>query len=242
MESIVIFIPAYEAEKTIEQVLIDIPKPIYNRIEEILLIDDGSKDRTFEIANKLKKRFGKLTVLKNEKNMNYGGNLKKGYNYAISKNYDILITLHGDGQHFPQDIPKLLQKFDEDKDLALVFGSRFNKYISKSRMPLYKYIGNKILTFLLNLNYGTNLSEFHSGFRVYRLQFLKKINYNRFSDRHLFDTQLLSHFIYNKFKIGEIPCATIYGPTTRSMSFFDCCLYIIPLINYTLLFKLRLKE
>ena len=233
MENTIVFVPTYHAEKTITNVLSDTLKfsrPC--RVKEILVIDDRSTDGTFNIVKKIRKGYKNMTIIRNEQNLGYGGNLKKGLDYAIKKNYSILITLHGDGQYFPKEMHNLLDKIAASPDIALVIGSRFNENLLNSNMPYYKRIGNKILTFILNLVCNTSFSETHSGFRAYRLCFVKKINYSKFSNDHLFDTQILCDLISKGYKVLETNCSTIYNANTRSMSFLDDCNYALGIFAY----------
>ena len=233
MENVIVFILAYHAEKTISGVLLDTVK--FGRfcgIKEILAIDDRSTDGTFSIMKRIRKGRKNITIIRNEQNLGYGGNLKKGLDYAIKKNYPILITLHGDGQYFPREMHNLLEKLNIDPDIALVMGSRSNRNLLNSNMPYYKRIGNKILTFILNTVYNTSFSESHSGFRAYRLCFIKKIDYSKFSNDHLFDTQMLCGLISKGYKVSEADCSTIYNTDTRSMSFVDDCNYAFGIFTY----------
>ncbi|MBU6392430.1 MAG: glycosyltransferase family 2 protein, partial [Planctomycetes bacterium] len=174
---ILIFIVAYEAQTTLEKVLNRIPKEVFDYDTEILVIDDSSKDKTFEIGVKYSesKKYP-ITILYNDENQGYGGNQKLGYSYAIKNKFDIVVLLHGDGQYAPEYIPVLIKPL-LDNSADVVMGSRMlaKGAALKGGMPLYKYIGNKILTKIQNFLLGTNFSEFHSGYRVYSVAALSKI-------------------------------------------------------------------
>jgi hypothetical protein len=213
---LLIFIVAYNAETTIINVLQRIPKKLFAKYDtEILIIDDSSPspDKTFEKAIKYKTTFDqcKLNIIKNPNNLGYGGNQKKGYQYAIKNNFDYVALLHGDGQYAPELLPILLNNFKNKT--GAVFGSRMIKKKSAIRggMPLYKFFGNIILSTIQNKILGTNFSEFHSGYRIYKVECLKKIPFNLNTNDFHFDTEIIIQFILSNFIIKEIPIPTYYG-------------------------------
>jgi 2-polyprenyl-3-methyl-5-hydroxy-6-metoxy-1,4-benzoquinol methylase len=211
---IAIFIVAYNAASTIINVLERIPKDVWEMVEEVFIFDDDSHDKTQTIAEEWKNFNGvdKLTVVKNPVNQGYGGNQKLGYQYAINKGYDIVVLLHGDGQYTPEVLPELLKPLIEDKAEA-VFGSRMlTKGTARAGgMPLYKYIGNKILTKFENLSTGAKLSEWHSGYRIYSTKALKDIAFQLNTNDFHFDSEIIIQFLDNNFRIVEIPIPTYYG-------------------------------
>lgn len=211
-KKVAIFIPAYEHTKTLPSVIDRIPDKIKEKSCEIFVIDDASSDNTYLLAKgyKLDRKLDKLNIYKNEKNKGYGGNQKIAYNYAIKKNYDIIAMLHGDGQYAPELLPKLLKSLEEGK-ADMVFGSRMRGNPLRGGMPLYKFLGNKFLTFIENFILGTNLSEFHSGYRLYNVHALKKIPFQLNSNDFHFDTDIIIQFIEKKMKIVEEPIPTYYG-------------------------------
>src|SRR5436309_1367282 len=167
---LLIFIVAYNAETTIEKVLDRIPSSLHSDNVEVLIIDDSSRDNTFAEGLRYQQRNCKfkITVLRTPENQGYGGNQKLGYRYAINNNFDIVALVHGDGQYAPEKLPALLDPLLRGEADA-VFGSRMidKNAARRGRMPLYKWIGNQILTAFQNRVLGTNLSEFHSGYRLY---------------------------------------------------------------------------
>jgi glycosyltransferase involved in cell wall biosynthesis len=188
---VLIFIVAYNAEKTIESVLDRIPQELRTRNVEVLIIDDSSKDATFQTGLKredLTSDF-KITILRTPVNQGYGGNQKLGYRYAIDNGFDVVALLHGDGQYAPEKLPALLEPFIRDEADA-VFGSRMiNKQDAlKGGMPLYKWVGNQVLTAFQNRMLGSKLSEFHSGYRLYSTKALRedslRAEQQRFPFRH----------------------------------------------------------
>tara|TARA_Y100000590_G_C15593954_1_gene967236 strand:- start:284 stop:1129 length:846 start_codon:yes stop_codon:yes gene_type:complete len=215
-EKLLIFIVAYNHEKTIKNVIDRIPKNLKNLyILEILIIDDNSKDNTFEISKKIKKDHKKknifnINIFYNPVNQGYGGNQKLGYHYAIKKNFKYVVLLHGDGQYAPEVLPKLLNQTLKNN---VVMGSRMiNKKLAlKGGMPVYKFIGNIILTRLQNFLLGTGLAEFHTGYRIYLVKSLKKIPFYLNTNDFHFDTEILIQLVINKDSIKEISIPTFYG-------------------------------
>jgi glycosyltransferase involved in cell wall biosynthesis len=216
-KKVLIFIVTYNAEKTIKKVLSRIPEEIrdsHNYKTEILIIDDSSRDNTFLEAIDYKNRHGlrNLKILLNPENLGYGGNQKVGYQYAIVNKFDIVVLLHGDGQYAPEELPVLLAPLIDDQ-VEAVFGSRMIDRMSaiKGGMPLYKYFGNKMLTSLQNLILGSRLSEFHSGYRLYKVSALSSVPFASNSNDFDFDTDIIIQFLQKRFRILELPIPTFYG-------------------------------
>jgi glycosyltransferase involved in cell wall biosynthesis len=210
---VALFIVAYNAQQFIQSVVERIPKQLISLFAEIFIIDDSSTDSTYKVATKLKDDFPNcnINIYRTPYNRGYGGNQKLGYLYCIEKKYDIVILLHGDGQYAPEYLPRILEAFDEDTDA--VFGSRMiNKTMAlKGGMPLYKWFGNQILTSIENNLLGTHLSEFHTGYRAYRVTNLEKIPFAYNSDDFHFDTEIIVQLVAVKAKIVEVPIPTHYG-------------------------------
>ncbi len=212
---LVIFVIAYYAEETLTSVLNRIPAEIFEQYDcEILVVDDGSDDRTFAIGREYKEAHPEkqITVLRNEFNQGYGGNQKVGYSYAINGGFDIVAMVHGDGQYAPEELPRLVAPI-RDGEADAVFGSRMMTAFGalKGRMPLYKYVGNRILTTAQNVLLKTRLSEFHSGYRVYSVKALEKLNFRLNSNDFHFDTEIILQFLHASLRIKELPIPTYYG-------------------------------
>lgn len=211
---IALFVVAYNAEKHIRKTLSRIPDWCRPLFSEIYIIDDSSRDNTFLEAVSAGKslRFTNLSVMKTPQNQGYGGNQKIGYTYAIKKNYDIVILLHGDGQYPPESIPEMVVAY-ADQTVDAVFGSRMinKKDALRGGMPLYKWIGNQVLTSIENKILETSLSEFHSGYRSYKTNALRTIPFHLNSDDFHFDTDIIIQLVLQKSKILEIPMPTHYG-------------------------------
>jgi len=211
-KKIIIVMPAYNAELTLEKTYRDIPHGLVN---EIILCDDQSKDRTLEIA-----RILGLTVLLHDKNKGYGGNQKTLYKEALKRNPYIVVMLHPDYQYDSKKIPDLIQPILEGR-ADIVLGSRIlGKGALKGGMPLYKYISNRFLTFCQNRALGLNLSEYHTGLRAYSRDFLEKVRWQDNSDDFLFDGQILIKAARLKLRIAEIPIQTRYFKEASQVGIF----------------------
>jgi glycosyltransferase involved in cell wall biosynthesis/2-polyprenyl-3-methyl-5-hydroxy-6-metoxy-1,4-benzoquinol methylase len=213
---VLVFVVAYNAESTIRSVLTRIPPSLADDYDvEILVIDDASRDRTFEIGHQMDAADSlpfKLHVLFNPVNQGYGGNQKIGYQFAMEQGFDCVALVHGDGQYAPEALPELLRPLAAGKADA-VFGSRMLAPgdALKGGMPRYKYVGNKILTWLENRLLRTRLSEFHSGYRVYSVEALRKIPFDRNTNDFHFDTEIIAQLVIAGLRIVELPIPTYYG-------------------------------
>ena len=211
---IAVFVVAYNAASSLKKTLERIPKEIYDILECIYIIDDFSDDETCRIGKTFRKdkKWEKLKVFRNPKNYGYGGNQKIGYRYAIEQGFDYVVLLHGDGQYAPELLPDIIYPvIFEGKEV--VFGSRMIKKTNalKGKMPLYKFIGNIILTKLQNILLNTKMSEFHSGYRLYSTNVLSSIPFELNTDDFNFDTQIIIQCFSLGIDIYEIPISTYYG-------------------------------
>lgn len=213
-KKIAIFIVAYNAVTTLRTVLDRIPANVWDRVDEVCVFDDSSQDDTYLVGLGYKQLHGKakLSIFRNEENLGYGGNQIRGYKYAIEQGHDIVALLHGDGQYAPEVLGELLDPLDRGEADA-VFGSRMmtKGAAREGGMPLYKYVGNKILTSFENGMLGTHMSEFHSGYRLYSTDALKKIPFDRNTHDFHFDTQIIIQLHAAGLRIVEVPIPTYYG-------------------------------
>lgn len=221
-KKVIVVMPAYNAELTLEKTCRDIPEGV---VDEIVLCDDESKDRTVDIA----KRLG-LSVLLHEKNKGYGANQKTLYGEALRKGAEIIVMLHPDNQYDSKKIPDLIKPILESR-ADIVLGSRIlggNAIIGG--MPLWKYVSNRFLTWCENRSLGLQLSEYHTGLRAFSRGFLKEINWQDFSNGFLFDAQILINAARLDFKIMEIPIETRYFKEASQVDFFTGVRYGIGIL------------
>jgi len=210
-KKVVVVLPAYNAELTLEKTYSEIP---FDIVDEVIFVDDASKDNSVEVA----KRIGIKHIVEHEENKGYGGNQKSCYNMALSLDADIVVMLHPDYQYTPMLIPSMTNLIAQNL-YDVVLGSRIlGKGALKGGMPIYKYIANRILTLIQNILVNQKLSEYHTGYRAFSKEVLETINYNINSDDFVFDNQMLSQIIYAKFDIGEVSCPTKYFPEASSIN------------------------
>ena len=209
-----VLVVAYNAEATLARVLDRIPDETQLQLAEVLVHDDHSTDDTHGVAQEYhgsNPRFH-LTVVRHPENLGYGGNQKAGYTYAINHGWDVVVLLHGDGQYAPEIMGDLIDPI-VNSDADAVFGSRMmhRGEARKGGMPMYKYVGNRILTTTQNALTGLTLSEWHSGYRAYRVSALAQIPFVGNSDVFDFDTEIILQLADAKMKIVEVPIPTYYG-------------------------------
>ena len=209
-----IFVVAYNAQATLSAVLDRIPENISQEVSEVLVCDDASIDSTHDAALAYKRSHDNLPmhVVRHPVNLGYGGNQKFGYNLAAEMGIDIVVLLHGDGQYAPEVMLDLLAPLLVGRADA-VFGSRMMQggAARDGGMPFYKYIGNKILTKYENAMAGASLSEWHSGYRAYRVSALQQLPLDTYSNGFDFDTQIILGLLNSQARIVEVPIPTYYG-------------------------------
>ncbi|MEY3901870.1 MAG: hypothetical protein RL189_1176 [Pseudomonadota bacterium] len=218
---VICILPAYNAAKTLERTLSDVPKGI---VDLFIVTDDCSKDDTFEVATKLSERFP-IKVLRHEKNRGYGGNQKTCYSTALQEGADIVVMLHPDYQYEPKLLGCMVNMIASGVfDVAL--GSRIlGKGALTGGMPVYKYFANRFLTAFENIMLGLKLSEYHTGYRAYSREVLARIPFELNSDDFVFDNEFLVQCRLGDFRIGEISIPTKYFEEASSISFRRSCIY-----------------
>ncbi|MGH7178118.1 MAG: glycosyltransferase family 2 protein [Tepidisphaeraceae bacterium] len=215
MTRIGILVVAYNAQSTLRSVIQRIPTSVISKVEEIFVFDDASHDETHAVGQAIaQEEFheGKLSIYRNPVNLMYGGNQRKGYQYAIERGMDIVVLLHGDGQYAPEVMQDLLAPL-EDNQADMVMGSRMmiRGAARRGNMPLYKFVGNRILTFMENALIGQSFTEFHSGYRAYSVPKLATIPLDHLTTDWHFDTQIILEFLKRDYRIQEVPIPTYYG-------------------------------
>jgi glycosyltransferase involved in cell wall biosynthesis len=214
----IIVMPAYNAARTLAPTVHDIPP---GSADEIILVDDASKDNTLEIAKQLG-----LTTIKHDVNKGYGANQKTCYHLALAHGADIVVMIHPDYQYDSRLAPYMTGLL-KDSHLDVILGSRIRtrREALEGGMPLYKYIANRALTFIENISTGTNLSEWHTGFRAYTRRVLETIPWESNSDDFVFDSQFLAQCVAFGFRIGEIPVPVRYHDTSSSINWSRSIMY-----------------
>jgi glycosyltransferase involved in cell wall biosynthesis len=210
-QKVVVVLPAYNAERTLERTYREIPLDI---VDDVLLTDDASADYTVAVA----KRLG-ITTMVHDRNRGYGANQKTCYRAALEHGADIVVMLHADYQYTPALIPAMAHLLASG-EFDVVLGSRIlGGQAMRGGMPVYKYVSNRVLTLLQNLLMGAKLSEYHTGYRAFTRRVLEALPLDRNSDDFVFDAEMLSQILYAGFRIGEVTCPAKYFPEASSINF-----------------------
>lgn len=229
-KKVVVVLPAYRAEKTLERTFAEIPHDV---VDEILLVDDASNDGTVRLAHKLG-----IRTFVHDQNRGYGANQKTCYREALRAKADIIVMLHPDYQYDPRLIPAMAGMIgSEIYDIVLASRILTGKAIPGG-MPLYKYVTNRLLTAFENLMLGSHLSEFHTGYRAFSREALERLPLLANSDDFVFDNQILAQAVYCRFNIGEISCPTKYFPEASSINFTRSCKYGLGVIGTSIRYRL----
>ncbi len=231
-KKVAIVLPAYNAAKTLGVTYNEIP---FDIVDEVILVDDKSNDNTVETAKEL----GIKHIVIHDVNKGYGGNQKSCYNKALEIGADIVVMLHPDYQYTPKLIHSMCYLIANGV-YEVVLGSRIlGKGALKGGMPIYKYIANRLLTLFQNIMIGQKLSEYHTGYRAFSANVLKKINYNVDSDDFVFDNQMLAQIFYEGFEIAEITCPTKYFEDASSINIPRSAKYGMGVIWVSISYRLQ---
>jgi glycosyltransferase involved in cell wall biosynthesis len=228
---VIVVLPAYNAAKTLEITYCEIP---FDVVDDVVLVDDASKDDTIQKA----KALGIRHIIKHENNKGYGGNQKTCYNKALTLEGDIVIMLHPDYQYTPQLLLAMISIIGNGV-YPVVFGSRIlGKGALKGGMPIYKYIANRLLTFTQNVLLGEKLSEYHTGYRAFSKEVLDAVNFEACNDDFIFDNEMVSQIFYKGFEIGEVTCPTKYFKEASSINFKRSMKYGLGCLRVSVVYRL----
>ncbi|NPA44873.1 MAG: glycosyltransferase family 2 protein [Chlorobi bacterium] len=231
-KKIIVVLPAYNAEKTLETTYNEIP---FDIVDDVILTDDFSNDKTIEEA----KRIGIKHIIKHDNNKGYGANQKSCYNKALELGADIVIMLHPDYQYTPMLIHSMSYMIANGV-YPVVIGSRIlGRGAIKGGMPWYKYVANRFLTLFQNILMRQKLSEYHTGYRAFSKEVLESINYNINSDDFIFDNQMLAQIFYKGFEIAEITCPTKYFEEASSINLKRSAKYGLGVIGVSISYFLN---
>jgi glycosyltransferase involved in cell wall biosynthesis len=231
-KTVAVVMPAYNAEETLEITLSEVPMDI---VDYVILVDDCSSDETSKLAAKLNIQY----VIKHDKNKGYGGNQKTCYDKALEIKADIVVMLHPDYQYTPKLIHSMCYLIANDV-YPVVFGSRIlGVGAVKGGMPIYKFIANRFLTLFQNLVLWQKLSEYHTGYRAFNTEVLRKINYKNNSDDFIFDNEMIAQIFSAGYEIAEITCPTRYFKEASSISFLRSVKYGFGVLKVSILYRLH---
>ena len=230
-KKIVVVMPAYNAEKTLEQTYREIPMDV---VDEVILTDDFSRDETVKKAKEL----GIKEVLVHKKNKGYGGNQKTCYNRALELGADIVIMVHPDYQYTPKLIESMAYIIANGV-YPVVFASRIlGKGARKGGMPIIKYIANRFLTFTQNVLINQKLSEYHTGYRAFSAEVLRSIDYNACNDDFILDNEMAAQIFYKGYEMGEVTCPTKYFDDASSINLWRSSVYGLGVLRVSVVYRL----
>jgi glycosyltransferase involved in cell wall biosynthesis len=230
-QKVIVVLPAYNAEKTLEKTYREIP---FEWVDEVVLVDDASKDQTIEKARAL----GIQHIIRHEKNKGYGGNQKSCYRKALELGGDIVVMLHPDYQYTPQLLQAMISIIG-NQVYPVVFGSRIlGKGALKGGMPLYKYVANRFLTLAQNVLLNQKLSEYHTGYRAFNKAVLQTVGFDKCDDDFIFDNEMVSQIFFAGFEIGEVTCPTKYFKEASSINFKRSMKYGIGCLRVSCMYRL----
>ena len=231
-KKIIVVLPAYNAGKTLQKTFHEIP---FDVVDDVILTDDFSNDETVAIAKKI----GIKHIILHDKNKGYGSNQKTCYQKAIELNADVIVMLHPDYQYTPKLIPAMCSLVANDL-FDVILGSRIlSKGALKGRMPLYKYVFNRILTFIQNVLMNQKLSEYHTGYRCFDIKVLNRINFKNNSDDFVFDNEILAQCCFLNARIGEISCPANYFEDASSINFSRSITYGLGVLRVSVSYFLQ---
>ncbi len=232
-KKIVVVLPAYNAERTLEKTYHEIPHDI---VDDVILVDDKSKDKTAEVAKKLG-----IHTFVHDVNLGYGGNQKTCYREALKRGADIVVMLHPDYQYPPKLITAMASLISTGM-FDVVLGSRIlGGYALKGEMPWYKYVSNRFLTAFENIFTGQKLSEYHTGYRAFSKEVLLNVPMLENSDDFIFDNQILTQIFYLKYRIGEISSPCNYNKDCSSINIKRSAIYGLAVLATSLQYFFQVK-
>jgi len=231
-KKIVVVLPAYNAAQTLAQTYAEIP---FDVVDEVILVDDSSKDDTIQQAQKL----GIQHIIEHQKNKGYGANQKSCYNKALGLNADIVAMLHPDYQYTPKLLRAMFYLLADGAYQVVIASRILGKGALKGGMPKYKYVANRFLTLFQNILMNQKLSEYHTGYRAFTANVLNAIDYNNNSNDFIFDNQMLAQIFYANYEIAEITCPTKYFEEASSINFSRSVKYGLGVLKVSMLYRLQ---
>lgn len=239
---VAVVMPAYNAEKTLRTAYDEV---VAQEIADtVVIVDDCSKDGTEEVARKLcslqaaRTPLPRLIYRRHERNRGYGGNQKSCYELALKEGADIVVMVHPDCQYTPKLLVPMVAMIAEGLHPCVLASRILGGYALKGGMPLWKYLNNRWLTAVMNLLFGSKLSEFHTGYRAFSADLIRKLPLEENTDDFAFDAQMLAEVLWTGATIGEVSCPTVYTPEASSINFWRSCKYGFGCLAAALRFRL----
>jgi glycosyltransferase involved in cell wall biosynthesis len=230
-KKLIVVMPAYNAEKTLRQTFSELP---HEYVDEVILVDDASRDRTALVAQEL----GITTILHSE-NKGYGANQKTCYREALRLDADIVVMVHPDYQYSPKLVTAMASMITSGHYDVVLASRILGGKARKGGMPLYKYVANRFLTFFENVMLGVKLSEYHSGYRAFSRAVLESLPLKENSDDFIFDNEMIAQVVFSGYEIGEISCPTRYFEDASSINFSRAVTYGLGVLSTSIKFALQ---
>ena len=238
---IAVVMPAYNAEKTLRTAYDEVVAQAV--ADTIIIVDDCSRDETEKVANSIVRLHPspspKILYHRHDRNRGYGGNQKTCYDLALAEGADIVVMVHPDCQYTPKLLVPMVVMIAEGLHPCVLASRILGGYALKGGMPWWKYVSNRVLTAMMNLLFGSKLSEFHTGYRAFSADLIRRLPLAHNSDDFVFDAQMLSEIIETGATIGEVSCPTVYTPEASSINFRRSCTYGLGCLRTALAFRLR---
>ena len=235
-KKVAVVMPAYNAAKTLQKAFDEVCE--HEMVDTIVIVDDCSHDETARLARGLCRDGVKVVVYRHETNKGYGGNQKTCYRLALADGADIVVMVHPDCQYTPKLIPSIVAMIGAGLHECILASRILGGYALRGGMPLWKYVANRFLTFAMNVFMGAKLSEYHTGYRAFSADLLRRLPLDENMDDFGFDAQMLAEIIWSGVTIGEVSCPTVYFNEASSINFVRSCKYGFGCLSVALLFRL----
>ncbi len=230
-KKVVVVMPAYNAEKTLEKTYLALPHEV---VDHIVVVDDASGDRTVDVAQNLER----TEVVSHPKNLGYGANQKSCYRRAIELGADVVVMVHPDYQYDPRLVTAMSSMIATGVYDCVLASRILGTGALSGGMPLYKYIANRFLTAYQNFLIPFKLSEYHSGYRAFSVEVLRTLPLDENSDDFIFDNQMLLQVISHGYSMGELSCPTRYFADSSSINLSRSIKYGLSVLLTTVEYKL----
>ncbi len=218
MKKVCAILPAHNEEKNIAAIISGAQK----NSADVIVIDDGSTDNTYQLAQGCG-----AVVLRHNSKKGKGASLKDGLSYALSKDYDYIITIDADGQHSPDEIPLFLAAADKNEKTGIVIGNRLNR---PEDMPFVRVCTNKFMSYLISSICKQSIADTQCGYKLIKSQVLKAITIN--TNKFEVESEILIKAARAHFLIASVPIKSIYaGEKSRINPFLDTLRFIRFLIK-----------
>ncbi len=208
---VIVTMPAYNVGKTLVQTFEALPRSLR---EHIILGNNVSEDDTAEIAKSLG-----LQVITHERNLGYGGNLKRLYREALRQGAEVVVEVHPDYQYEPSLADLLVEPIRRGfYDVIQANRIRSRDESLSGGMHAYRYFGNRALTLFENLWFGVTFGEWHSGMRAYHRTVLEQLPLETYPDTHAFASDILMDCVMYGFRVAEMPVPPRYEAQSSSVN------------------------